>query len=397
MTGPKPATPDYAADLFSDEVVSDPHPHYAALRDLGSAVWLPATGVFAVARYDDVRAVLGDAETFISGEGVGFNRIVNDLTKGNTLNSDNPEHDHLRSIVASELTPRAVRGRADGVAEAAQRVVAAAVARGEIDAVADIAQAMPMSVVPDFIGLPTRGRERLFDWAAAALDTLGPDHPRLESAFETAGLQVQYAIDVAQGGELLPDSLAANLLTAVERGDIGPEKCPVLMLDYLGPSLETTASALGHLLVLLARHPEQWELLRAAPGLVTAALNETLRLESPLRGFSRIASRETEIGGMPVPAGSRVWPIVASANRDPLKWGADADEFRIERNPVDHVAFGYGVHGCAGQGLAKLEIHAIIHALLAQVRAVELVGEPVWLVNSIANTFASVPLRLVAA
>lgn len=390
--------PVYEPDLFSDDVVGDPLPHYAALRELGPVVWLPATEVYAVPRYDETREVLGDAETFISGKGVGFNDIVNEISQGSTLVSDNPLHDRLRAAVASELTPRALRTRREEIMGKADIVVSAAVAKEYIDAVPEFAQAMPMEVVPDFIGLPKDGREHLFEWAAAALDSLGSGHSRLQHAFETAAAQFQYAVDVANSGRTLEDSLIAGALRSIERGDIPPKHAPNLMIDYLGPSMETTSSALGHLLVLLARNPDQWELLRANPGLVTGAIEETLRLEPPLRGFSRLVAREgATIGGVPVPEGSRVWPIIPSANRDRSKWSDDADAFRIDRNAVDQIAFGYGLHGCAGQGLARMEIHAIIHALLEKVDHIELAGEPQWLMHSFANTYASLPLRLVAA
>lgn len=390
------AVPAYETDMFSDEVVTDPLPHYARLRELGPVVWLPATNVYAMPRYDETREILGDAETFISGKGVGFNDLVNEISQGSTLVSDNPLHDQLRAVVASELTPRALRTRREEITEKANKVVAAAVAKQVIDAVPEFSQAMPMAVVPDFIGIPEDSREHLFEWSAAALDSLGSGHSRLQHAFDTAATQFQYAIEVSSSGRTLDNSLIAGVLAAIERGEIPPKHAPNLMIDYLGPSMETTSSALGHLLVLLARNPEQWELLRSNPALVSAAIEETLRLEPPLRGFSRLVSKDTVVAGVPLEAGARVWPIIASANRDRLKWGDDADEFKIERNPVDQISFGYGVHGCAGQGLARMEIHAIIHALIDQVDHLELAGEPEWLLHSFANTYKSLPLRLVA-
>jgi cytochrome P450 len=142
------------------------------------------------------------------------------------------------------------------------------------------------------------------------------------------------------------------------------------MRDYLGPSLDTTILATGSLIALLARHPGQWDLLRADPGLIPNAIEEAIRLESPIRGFTRALVADHAVDGMTLPAGARVLLLFASANRDERKW-QDADRFDIRRDVTGSVGFGAGIHMCAGMHLARIEIRALLEALVRRVARIE--------------------------
>ena len=390
---PRADAPAYEGDLFDDEGILRPYRHYRAIRDLGPAVWLPDAGVYAVGRYEDARSVLVDHETFVSGQGVAMNDEANRLIRGTTLASDPPLHDHLREVVAHRLTPRALRDQRAAVEEKADALVARVLELGEVDGVTDIAQPMPMSVVPEFIGFPDDCRDRLIPWAQAALEALGPFNARTPAAVERATELGGYAAALVADRAAPPGSLGADLVAAADRGDVTFEQCPALMLDYFGPSVETTVSALASALALFARHPDQWERLRSDPSLVRGAFNEVVRLETPLRGFTRVAARAAEIGDVPVPARARVWVLFASANRDERKWDRP-DDFDITRRNSDHLGLGHGVHSCAGQGLARLEVGAVLTRLARCVTRLEPTGEPTHLVSSMARMPATVPLRL---
>ena len=367
---------------------------YRELRELGAVVHLDRHDIYAVTRYDEVRSALENHETFISGEGVAFTDTANAVIRRTTLASDPPEHDLLRSVVATGLQPRAVRGRRDEIVAKARGVVDAALAKEEIEGVSDLAQAMPLSVIPDFLGLPRRNREHLFEWAQGGTDLLGPVSERTPRNIELSRCIAEFTVELAERRELAPGSLGADVLAAADAGVIPPDKCPALLIDYLGPSLETTATAIGHLLVTFAERPEQWRILRDDPALVSSAINELVRFASPIRGFTRLTVHDTVLGGVPIPEGARIWNLLASANRDERKWERP-DEFDVRRNPLDHLAFGYGTHGCAGQGVARLELHALFHALLESVERIELTGEPVIAENSMLNTWERIPVRLV--
>ena len=388
--------PTYDLDLFDEAGIIDPYGHYRAIRDLGPVVWLSPLGMPVVARYDDVRAVLADHETFVSGQGVLMNDIANDLTRGTTLASDPPEHDKLRQVVAHRLTPRALRSEKSAIEAKAEAIVQRVLDLDVIDGVTDIAHAMPMAVVPDFLGFPDDCRPHLLRWAKGATEAGAPVSERTAAAVAAATELGGYAHHLVESRGMPAGSLGADLIAAADRGEVRAEQCPALLLDYFGPSLETTISALGSALGLFARHPEQWDLLRADPTLVAGAFNEVVRLESPLRGFTRVAARDTTIGDVFVPGGTRLFVIFASANRDERRWERP-DEFDITRENADHVGLGYGVHGCAGQGLARLEVGAVLTQLARVVTRIEPAGEPVRLINGLVRAYESLPLRLHAA
>lgn len=387
--------PHYAVDLFSDDALAEPYDHYRALRDLGPVVWLPAHDVYAVARFHDVRAVLDDAATFRSGLGVGFNDFINQGGRGTTLMSDGDQHRQLRGVIAPPLTPRAVGELRPDAQAIADRLVDQLLVRGTFDAIPDLAQVLPSTWVPDLLGWPAENRDKLLDWAGATFDGLGPLNERTIAAgtgiIEMTGFAQQLAASTLPEG-----SMAAGIIAAAARGEIAPSQCPMAIIDYLGPSLDTTVAAVGNAVWLFATHPDQWQLLRDDPTRVRHAFNEVLRLESPINCFSRVTAAAAVIDGVEIPADARVLVSYASANRDERHW-ARPEEFDITRESADQLAFGHGDHACVGMGLARLEGAAILSALVEKVGRIELAGTPTRKLNNLIRSFGSLPVTLRAA
>ncbi|MGW4211380.1 cytochrome P450 [Lentzea sp. NPDC004789] len=391
----RPNVPIYRPDLYSAAAIRDPYPHYARLRELGPVVWLRKQKVYALPRYAECKAVLLDAKTFVSGQGVGLNNLVNRLGRGTTLYSDGDDHARRRAQVAHRLTPRALRAMAETVERQAVEVVEAAVARRRVDGV-EVATALPMSVVPDFVGWPRDAREHLLHWGGASFDIQGPSNRRAVRGIPASLRALRFAHQVVRDRSVLPGSMADDLLRAADEDKIPRAECPRLMIDYLVPSLDTTISAISSALHLFATHPEQWRVLKADPGLIPNAVNEVVRCESPLRAFSRKVTQATEVAGTTIPQGSRLLVVYASANRDALEWDAP-DTFDIRRNAARQLGFGHGEHGCAGQGLARLETAAMLRALVERVDRIEATGAPERALNNIIHRFERLPLELVPA
>jgi cytochrome P450 len=358
-------------DLYSDEVLAEPYEHYRRLREAGPAVWLERHNVWVVARYDSVRTVLRNWATFSSASGVAVNDTLNTAMRGNTLNSDPPLHDLLRNVVASRMTSQALRPTKEMIDQRAEELVERLVAQHSFDAVEDLAQALPLSIVPDFIGLPQEGREHLLDWAEATFNAMGPMNERCEDAVKKLPELFGYARQLAATGNLQPGSFGAGVLEAQRDGRITEAQCPQLFTAYLVPSVDTTISAVGSAIWLFGRYPDQWDQVRTNPSLIPNAFEEVLRLESPLQSFSRLATSDFVVEGISIPAGARVVVLFASANRDERKW-EHADTFDVTRNTSGHLGFGYGVHLCAGASLARLEGQAILGALAQRVEWFEL-------------------------
>ncbi len=386
----------YRANLYTRTAVVDPYPHYGRLRRLGPVVWLRRHGAYALPRYAECKAALRDDATFISGNGVALNPISNRLSRGTTLNSDGAEHDRRRKLVAHRLLPRALRDLAGTIDDQAAAIVDTALGRRTVDAVADLASALPLAVVPDLVGWPRDERGPLIDWGGATFDMLGPLNRQAVMSFPRSLQMLRFARRVVRSRTVLEGSIVDELLASVDAGTVSREQCTALMIDYIAPSLDTTISAISNAVYLFASHPEQWQLLRDDPGLIPNAVNEIVRYESPLRAFARLARRDTEIAGVLIPAGSRVLVMYASANRDEREW-KDPDTFDIRRDARRHLGFGNGAHACAGQALARLETAAMLRALIDRVERIHVTGRPTWALNNIIRRHQSLPVTLEAA
>jgi cytochrome P450 len=388
------AAPSYPSDLFTDEALADSNEHYRALRRLGPVVWVEAHDMYVLPRYAEVRTALTDPETFCSGQGVGLNPVINEMGAGkNLIMTDGEVHDKLRRVLAKDLTPRRLKRMQEQVDAQAAELADEVLTKRTIDAVADLAQALPLTVVPDLIGWPEDGRENLLAWAGATFDMLGPLNERARCAVPQAQEMVAFAARTAAEGRMLPDSVGAGLLEAARNGEIEPERAAPLVVGYLAPSLDTTISALGAAFWLFSQHPDQWQVLRDDPSLVPNAFNEIVRLSSPIRTFSRVTTRDVAIGDTTVPQGARLMVHYASANRDERQF-PEPDSFDVRRdNAAEHVGFGLGKHGCAGQGLARMEAHALLTALAQRVHRWEL-HEATPGYNNIINAWAHLSMTV---
>jgi cytochrome P450 len=387
--------PCYPDDLFADEVLTDPYGHYRALRDLGPVVWLEAHGMYAIPRYAEARAALIDAATFCSGQGVAMNDVMNGIGAGRSvLMTDGELHDNGRRILARNITPRRLTAVDEQARALAGELLGQLVERGSFDAVADLARALPLKVVPDLVGWPEEGREHLLEWASATFNLLGPMNERTKQAVPAARAMFAFADELAAKENLVPGSVGASVIEAAATGELEPERVSPLLVGYLAPSLDTTISAIGSAVWLLATHPEQWAALRADPSLVPNAFNETLRLESPIRSFSRVTTASVDVGSVSIPAGARVVILYAAANRDERCFDRP-DEFDVSRpNAGEHLGFGLGTHSCPGQGLAKIEAHALLKALADRVQSITLAGEPKRALNNLINAWGTLPVRV---
>lgn len=384
--------PTCEIDLFADDILIDPYPAYAELRELAPVVHLPANDVYALTRYDTVRQALGDWQTFSSAHGIGFNPMVNEALAGTSLASDPPQHTALRAALTENLSPRALRGLKGQIDAKADALVAELVSAGSFDAIDAIARALPLEIVADLIGFTGEVRGHMLEWGKAANQVIGPLNQRTVEAFPIAGELYAWCSSVTKT-DLAEGSIGRGIFDAEERGAIPPGAAGPIIHQYLAAGVENTVSAIGNIIALLAAHPDQLATIRRDPALVPAAFNEVLRYWPPINAWGRETTRAVEIEGVTIPAGARVALLLGAGNRDPRHYD-DPDAFRIERNPVDHLALGYGVHSCAGQGLARLEAHAVIDALARRVERFE-VGEAVRVPHNATRSIDALPVLAV--
>ena len=360
--------PSIEFDLYSDQQLFDPFDGYRKLRDLGPLVHLENLGMYVAARYRDVKEILSRPDIFISGKGVMMNDTVNSIFAGGIgLCSDGDEHRRIRKVEARPLNPRMLRELRDTITAEAEAVVGEVTAERHFDAATKLAQYLPVRIVSNLVGLPEEGRERMLIWAAANFDSFGPLNDRASGALSVFDEMVGYAMTQCVPEKLKPGSWAAMLHEAADHGEITEQDAKLMALSYVAPSLDTTIFATSSAIWMFANHPDQWQKLRERAALIPNAINEVIRIESPIQGFSRVAAEDFELDGSTIPAGSRVIILFGSANRDERYWG-NPDEFNIERpNAVDHVGFGFGEHVCIGNNLARMEMAALFTALAKKV------------------------------
>jgi cytochrome P450 len=386
-----PATSDI--DLWGDDVLVDPYPTFSALRNLGAVVHLPANSVYVLTRYDTIRDALADWETF-SSTSIGFNPAVNEALAGTSLRSDPPEHTQLRAILSENLTPRALRGLAEVIDAKADALVGDLAARGGFEAIDDVARAFPLEIVADLIGFTGEVKTSMLRWGQAAMEVIGPMNQRTMENFPIAGELYGWCSNVV-ASDLAEGSIGRGIFDAEARGAVPEGTAGHIIHQYLGAGVDTTVAVIGNIIALFGRHPEQFARVRDDESLVPAALNEVLRFWTPIHAWGRKVTKDVEIDGALVPAGSQVAILFGAGNRDERHY-ADPDVFDITRNPVDHLTFGYGPHGCAGQGLAKLEGHAIIRALARHVSEFQL-GEEVRVPSNVTRSISELPVLNVTA
>lgn len=361
-------------DPYSDQALISPWDGYRELRDAGPAVWLSKYEMYALTRYDSVRRVLENWEDFPSRNGVMMNDEMNMAVRGNTLCSDGADHQKLRGVIAAPIMPRALQSVRGEVAAQAAAVVASVIAKGTFDAVTELAEHLPVSIISEAVGLPEKGRERMLVWAEEMLNCFGPINERTVRSFPVLHEMMEYATNEAVRGKLKPGGWAEGVLDAVDEGVVPEASCPAMMIDYMGSSLGTMIAAISTAIRLFAENPDQWDLVHADPSLVRSAINEVLRYDSPVQGFSRYVERDVDVDGVLLPAGSRVIAFYGAGNRDERHY-PDPDRFDVRRGASDHLAFGAGPHACVGMHVALIEMRALFTELAKHVRRFEIVEE----------------------
>jgi cytochrome P450 len=383
--------PAIEIDLYGDAVVEDSAAAFARIRDAGPVVWLPRHRLWAMGRFEDVRAALRDDELFVSGEGVAANPLTNRAARKTTLSSDGETHDTRRRVLMGSLGAKAIAPVADRLDAEAEAIVAGLVDGGELDAAGELSSGLPVRVVAELVGIRVSSG-RLLRWAADAFDVLGPLNRRALAAGPSSLGMLAYSQRLNRS-QVVPGSWAASVFDAAERGEISRAEARAMVIDFVAPALDTTILATTHMVWLLGRNPEAWQRLRRDPELVPAAVVEAVRLASPIRGFTRRVSRDAEVGGVRLAAGDRVAMLFGAANLDERRF-PDPERFDLDRPPGGSLGWGNGPHTCVGIHLAKLEMAALLRALVARVETIEIAGAPTRIRNNTLQGLGSLPVRL---
>ncbi|MDB5822841.1 MAG: Cytochrome [Herminiimonas sp.] len=390
------AAPVIDVDPFSDDYILNPYPHHALLRDGGPVVRLKHWNVHATGRHEFVRAVLEDPETYCSGAGVGISNFKQEppwRPPSMVLETDPPEHTRNRAVISRTLSPAALRSLRGRFETEANRLVESLVERGRIEAVKDLAEAFPLKVFADAVGVPETGRDYLIAYGNMVFNGMGPRNALYAKAMANAEEVSNWVWSACQRANLSPDGFGMQIYAAADTGILTDTECATLTRSFLSAGVDTTANAIGNALYCFAKNPEQWQALRKDPNLARAAFEEVMRYESPFQTFFRTTTKETVLGGITIPADEKIMLSLGAANRDPRQW-SDPDSFNIGRSTLGHVGFGGGIHGCVGQMIARLELEMVLRALATRVSSIEIDGEPRHQPHNTLRGFETLPVRL---
>jgi cytochrome P450 len=376
--------PSLSIDLYGRDALRNPADTYRRIREAGAAVWLPKHRFWAMGRHRDVRQALGDAETYLSGNGVAANPLTNALTSGVTLASDGDEHVVRRRLLYQSLSAKALSAIAPVLQAEADELIARLRRREFFDGVADFAAHLPTSVVADLVGLDI-DHTRMLKYGRAAFDVLGPANLRALKSVP-AGLGMRRYARSRRAGNVKLGGWAESLLDSGCNGALSPAQAATLLIDFIGPSLDTTILASAQLLWSLGTNPDAWAELRRDPDLIAAAAAEAVRLGSPVRGFTRTVNRDTEVDGTVLHRGQRVALLFASANLDETQFERP-EAFSLHRKGAN-LGWGFGAHACVGMHLSKMEMHALLRAMIPVVEHIT-ADRPVRLVSNTLQGFES--------
>jgi cytochrome P450 len=380
----------------------DPYPTYHALR-MHDPVRLMPDGSYFLTRYADVVAAYRDARSFSSDKQVEYKPKYGDspLYEHHTTSlvfNDPPLHTRVRRLIAGALTGRAIAEMEPAV----QRLVAGLLDRaermGRFDLIGDFAAAIPVEVIGNLLSVPHAERRPLRAWSLAILGAL---EPVLTADAEQRGNRavqefLAYLRILVAERRAHPGDPAHDVLTRLIAGEADGERLSETELLHncifiLNAGHETTTNLIGNALFALLEWPGEKQRLIENPGLIRSAVEEFLRFESSNQLGNRRAVRDAAIGGVAMPAGSLITLGIGAANRDPAQF-PDPDRLDLGREPNRHLAFGFGVHQCAGLNVARLEAQVAIAGFLARFPRYRLAGAPVRGGRARFRGFLSVPV-----
>ena len=390
--------------LLEPEVLANPYPLYHKLRSEDPVHWDRFLQTWVVTRYDDVVNVLSSfsadrtpTPAQLSTMGLSaLNPIATVMVK-QMLFMDAPAHTRLRGLASAAFTPQRVAALRSHIQEIAESLIDKVQERGGMDIIADFAAPLPAIVTAEMLGVPTEDHVNLKKWSADFAEMLGnfqhnPD--RVSRVLASTNNLVTYFQEAIKGMREHPkEGLIHSLMTAEMDGDrLSEEEIVANCIVTMVGGQETTTNLIGSGLFTLLRNRGQFRQLLDNRDIISSAVEELLRYESPSQHTGRIAREDVDLGGKKIRKGQAVMAIMAAANRDPQRF-PDPDRLILDRKDNKHLAFGWSSHFCFGAPLARMEGQISFEVLLRRLKNLELTSEPLtWRENSGLRGLTALPV-----
>jgi cytochrome P450 len=401
---------DLGYNPFEPGFTEDPYPQYARLREHDPVHRSPME-LWLLFGYDDVSRFLRDP-TLSAEDRRARPRSIDHLTReliGDRadrgqyamLNRDPPDHTRLRRLVSKAFTPKALAALGPMVAALTDAALDRAedAGTGRFDLITDLAFPLPFTVMSDMLGMPVADADQLRSWSGQLVRSLEPlfDPVALEAIAVAGDAMRAFLTDAIEWKRRHPaDDMLSVLIAAEDHGEVlsDEELLEQILLLYVAGH-ETTVNLIGNGVLALVSHRDQLEELVGEPELITGAVEELLRFDSPVQMSRRITVADVDVGDRTIEAGSFVVLVLGSANRDRSHWGKTADDLDLHRaGAAQHVSFGGGAHYCLGAALARLEGRVAIGRLVERFPRLELAGPPTWNGRINLRGLSSLPLAL---
>jgi cytochrome P450 family 144 len=379
--------------FFGGDAIQDPYPLYDRLRTEGPVHRIGDSGFYVVCSWAAINEAINRPEDFSSNLTAVMRFTAEDAVVpfpmgelgGPTqilATADDPAHALHRKMLVPQLAARRIRAMETFIADTFDQLWADGLREGRIEWMGALANRLPMMVVARLIGVPAEDVDQLVRWACAStqlLDGLVDDAQLTASAVAAMELGGYIHDHLVQAAADPQDNLLGVLATACSAGEFDQLTAQMMTIILFGAGGESTASLLGNSMEILATRPDIQKQVREHAHLLGPFIDEALRYEPPFRGHYRHVVADTTLGGIDLPAGSRLLLLWGAANRDPAQFDT-SHEFRLDRpSGKGHITFGKGAHFCVGAALARLEAQIVLRAVLDRTGWIEAVDIGPWL------------------
>jgi cytochrome P450 len=395
-------------DPLEDGFAISPFEQYRRLRTHDPVHRSALLHGWVLTRYDDVVTLLRDPKISVELANATSNPVVeNERLRQDEVHRrpttlvlrDDPDHARLRRLMQAPFGPRAIDGLRAMIVERVGRSIDDLGSRDQVDVITDFAYPLPVGVFCEMFGVPEEDSPRFRAWTASVARNLDPvmsDEERRACMHDHDDMYTYLESLVEEKRRHPGDDILTSLVHAEADGDrmSADELIPQVVTLYVAGHEPTTALIGGGLLALL-RNPAQMAMLRGDHELIGNAVAEFLRYDGPNQFVRRIATEPISMGGRTIDTGDVIYAGIGAANRDPARWGDDADEVHIDRvDASHHLQFGSGVHNCLGTHLARLQAEVALVALLDRYPSIELTGEPTWSPRMVIRGLQSLPVSV---
>lgn len=370
----------------------DPYPMYADLRASAPVRWSARFQAWLVTDYVGVDAVIRDVARFsnarripallelLPAEVQDEIRPLKEHFSHGLVQSDPPDHDRVRALVNRAFTPRVVEEMRPRIGQLVDGILDRAEPEGRMDLVADLAYPLPVTVICEFVGIPTDDRDRFRAWSSEIFGFLGTGQPDIEAVrrAQVALRELEaYFMHLFQERRERPrNDFITNVVQLEGDGGLSQGELLALFSTFVSAGHETTTNLIASGLSVLLARPDELRRVRADPSMLRPLIEEMLRFESPLQRDMKVASVDLRLGDQDIRAGELVWAMLGAANRDPARFH-DPDRFDAGRTDNRHLAFGLGPHFCLGAPLARLEAMIVVEHVLRRLPHIRLGPEPI--------------------